>query len=129
MKRKAIIRLADAEQIYSRAVAARLARVSLDFLYRCEQEGLFPYSLGTRRGFSAKEIAQLTRVRRLHEDLGLELPAIGVVLRMRQRILELVAEIEEMERDMARREQALRSEIHQLRTQIALESGFEDSKE
>jgi DNA-binding transcriptional MerR regulator len=127
MKSKAIVRLADLEQIYSPAAAARLARISLDFLHRCEQEGLFPHTPGSGRRFSAEEITHLTRVRRLHDDLGLDLPAIAVVLHMRQRILELMTELEEIERDMAQREKALRSEIHWLRTQTAHELDFEDS--
>lgn len=119
MKRKAIIRLSDAEQVFSPVVAARLARISLDFLRQCEQEGLFPAAPGSRRGFSAEEITLLSRIRRLNEDLGLDLSAIEVVLHMRQRILDLMTELDEMERAMARREQSLRHEIHRLRTRMA----------
>jgi hypothetical protein len=126
MKNNAIIRLTDIDYIFSHTAVAHLARISLDLLHQCEQEGLFPYTSGDRLGFSAEEIAQLSRIRRLHEDLGLDLPAIEIVLNMRQRILELTDELEDMERQMAQREQALLSEIHRLQSLIARDLDFDD---
>ena len=126
MKNKAIIRLTDIDYIFSGTAAAGLARISVDFLHQCEQEELFSYASGNKLGFSSEEITQLSRIRRLHEDLGLDLPAIGIVLNMRQRILELMAELENTERQMAQREQALLSEIHRLQSLIARDLDFDD---
>jgi hypothetical protein len=42
-------------------------------------------------------VAELRRVRRLHEDLGLDHPAIEIVLGMARRIRELQAEIRRLE--------------------------------
>jgi DNA-binding transcriptional MerR regulator len=126
MNSKAIIRLTDVDHFFSHTVAARLACISVDFLNQCEQEGLFPYPFGIRHGFSAEEITRLSRIRRLNEDLGLDLSTIEIVLNMRQRILGLMTELEFMERQMAQREQALMSEIHRLQTLIADDLDFED---
>ena len=72
MKNNAIIRLTDIDHIFSHMAAAHLAHITVDLLYQCEQEGLFPYTSGDRLGFSPEEITQLSRIRRLHEDLGLD---------------------------------------------------------
>ena len=44
-------------------------------------------------GYSEAEVAELRRVRRLHEDLELDHAAIEIVLHMARRIRELSAEI------------------------------------
>ena len=127
MKNNAIICLTDIDYIFSGTAVAHLARISVELLRQCEQEELFSYASGDRLSFSPEEITQLSRIRRLHEDLGLDLPAIGIVLNMRQRILELMAELEETEHQMVQREQALLSEIHRLQSLIARDLDFDDT--
>ena len=114
----------EEEPIYSRTVAARLARVSLDFLQRCEQERLIQTHVtrGGKRGYTAADVEQLARIRRLREGLELDLAAVEVILHLRQRVLELLKEIETMERRHARREQELLNEIHRLRRRLAEEA-------
>lgn len=118
----------DEEMLYPRAVAAQLARISLDFLQRCEQEQLIRARMmaGGNEGFSPADIRHLARIRRLCEDLELELSAVEVVLHMRRRMMELLAELELVERRMIEREQALRREIQELRRRTADEAEWGD---
>ena len=125
MAYRLVIRSHDDEPIYSRPVAAQLAQVSLDFLRLCERENLIQVQVMTsgREGYSVADIRRLTRIYRLREDLGLDLPSVEVVLNLRRQVLELMSQVDEMERQMARREQELMDEIRQLRRRLAKETG------
>lgn len=125
MAYRLVIRSHDDEPIYSRPVAAQLAQVSLDFLRLCERENLIQVRVvtGGREGYSVADIRRLTRIYRLREDLGLDLPSVEVVLNLRRQVLELMSQVDEMERQMARREQELMDEIRQLRRRLAKEMG------
>ena len=121
MTYKLIIRSRHKEPIYTRPVAAQLAQVSIEFLFFCEAENLLQPQVmtGGGQGYSVADIRHLARVRRLHEDLELDLPAVEVTLSLRQRVLDLLAELDEEERRHARREQELMDEIRQLRRRLA----------
>ena len=121
MTYKLIIRSRHEEPIYTRQVAAQLAQVSIEFLCFCEEENLIQAQViaGGGQGYSVADIRHLARIRRLHEDLELDLPAVEVTLRLRQRVLDLLAQLDEMERRHARREQELMDEIRQLRRRLA----------
>ena len=107
----------DDELIYSRSVAARLAQMTLERLSLCERQGLIQTRVmaGGVEGYNVADIHRLVRIRRLRDDLGLGLPAVEIVLRMRRQVLDLRAQIDEMEERMARREQELVEEIRRLR--------------
>jgi len=83
---------------------ARVTRIDVTLVWHYAELGLITPS---PRGYSEAEVAELRRVRRLHEDLGLDHPAIEIVLQMARRIRELSAEIRRLEstRPMARDEQ------------------------
>lgn len=117
-------RAQDDEAVYSRTVAAQLAGVSLSFLRRCEREGLLrPKAMpGGGLGYTATDVRRLIRIRRLREDLGLNLPAVEVVLRLRRQVIDLLLELDELEREMLQRERALLGEIQRLRRQLAAEA-------
>lgn len=51
-------------------------------------------------GYTEHDICELRRVRRLMDDLGLEHDAIEIVLRMRQRILVLEQELQQMRTEL-----------------------------
>jgi DNA-binding transcriptional MerR regulator len=127
MARHLIVRSRKDEPIYTRSVAAELARISEEFLRACEQERLIRARVmtGGGQGYSAADIRRLARIRRLREDLELDLPAVEVVLHMRRRVLDLLQEMDEMERYMRRREQALLAEIQQLRRHLAQEADWQ----
>jgi|UniRef100_A0A7C3WIU3 DNA-binding transcriptional MerR regulator len=108
------------EILFPRPVAAQLARVSLGFLDRLEKEFLIqPRTIGPgETGYSADDIAQIARIRRLHEDLGLDLEAVEIILQMRRQILDLLNRVQEMEKRLAQRERELLAEIQDLRRRL-----------
>ena len=113
--------------LFTRSVAARLARISVEFLTQCEQERLIEPQImrGGNRGLRRRDIHHLARIRRLQEDLELDMPAVEVVLRLRQRVIELLRMLDEMERVMANREEELIAEIRALQRRMAEEIPWE----
>ena len=126
MSYKLTIRSRDDEPVYTRLVAVQLAQVSLDFLCLCEEEGLIQVQgmAGGGQGYSVADIRHLVRIHRLHEDVGLDLPAVEVTLNLRRQVLDLMAQIEELEQRMAQREQELLDEIGRLRRRLAVEADW-----
>lgn len=108
--------------LFTRTVAAQLARVSLDFLERLEAEDLIrPLELeGGERGYAPEDIGRLSRMRRLHETLGLDLASLEVVLHMRERLVSVLARMEDLEARFARREQELLQELNELRRRFLI---------
>lgn len=121
-----LIRLRENEPMFTRALAAQLARVSLEFLSLCEQADLIEVQVmsGGGVGYSTVDIRRLARIRRLCRDLDLDLTAVEVVLHLRRQVLDLLAQLEEMEQQQARREQELLNEIQQLRRRLAEEADW-----
>ena len=109
------------ELIYSRSVAAQLAQMTMALLSLCERQGLVRTRTmaGGVEGYSVADIHRLVRIRRLRDDLGLSLPAVEVVFHMRRQVLDLRAQMDELEARMARREQELVQEIRRLRSRLA----------
>jgi MerR family transcriptional regulator/heat shock protein HspR len=103
--------------IFTRTVAAQLARVSLEFLDRLEAEELMqPRELeGGDLGYTPEDIARLSRIRRLHDTLGLDLAGVEVVLRLREQLVDMLTRMEDMEKRFNRREQDLVKELNELR--------------
>jgi MerR family transcriptional regulator/heat shock protein HspR len=103
--------------IFTRTVAAQLARVPLEFLELLEAEDMVqPRELTEGEwGYTPEDINRLARIRRLHETLGLELATVDVVLRLRERVTFLLAQMEEMESRFTRREQELLQELEDWR--------------
>ncbi len=103
--------------IFTRTVAAQLAQVSVEFLDRLEADELMrPRELeGGEKGYAPEDIGRLSRIRRLHEALGLDLASVEIVLRLREQVVNLLARMEEMEAHFNRREQELLQELEDLR--------------
>jgi DNA-binding transcriptional MerR regulator len=116
-----IIRPREDEPLYSPEVTARLARVPLELLQRCRRRRLLParYTADGREGYSAADIREVARIRRLRADLGLDWDSLEVVLNLRRQVVHLLDEVNEMERRLLQREQALRQEIRELRRHLA----------
>lgn len=108
--------------LFTRTVAAQLARVSLEFLSRCEAQDLLrPRELAEGEpGYSFEDVQRLTLIRRFHDLLGLDLAAVEVVLHLREQLLNLRAQMEEMQRHFARKEKELLEEIASLRRRLAV---------
>ena len=124
MTYRLVIRSRDEEPVYTRPVAAQLAQVSIEFLRPCEEENLIQVQVmaGGGQGYSVAHIRHLARIRRLHEDLELDLPAVEVVINLRRRVLDLMTQMDEVERRAAQREQELIDEIRLLRRRLAQEA-------
>ena len=123
MSNQIIIRTGEEELLYTRPVAAQLARISLDFLRRCEREKIVqPRPLpGGGVGYTAADIRRLARVRRLRYSLELDMPAVEVILNLRRQVLDLQTYLDQLELEMAQREQQWQREVQELRRQIAQE--------
>lgn len=118
-----IIHSGEEEPLYTRPVAARLARVSLEFLRHCEREQLVqprPLPDGSL-GYTAADVRRLARVRRLRQSLQLDMPAVEVVLHLRRQVIELQTLLDQLEMEMEERERAWLREIQELRRQLAQE--------
>jgi MerR family transcriptional regulator, heat shock protein HspR len=104
--------------IFTRAIAAQLARVSIEFLDHLETEELMhPRPLeGGGTGYAPEDIQRLCRIRRLYETLGLDLAAVEVVLRLREQVVSVLVQMDEMEQRFARRERELLRELDELRS-------------
>jgi DNA-binding transcriptional MerR regulator len=112
------------EPRYTRILAAQLASISLELLERCETERLIEVRItqGGQPGYSAHDIRQLALIRRLHEDLELDFPALEVVLNMRRQLLDLQGQVDEIERQVIEREERLTREVVNLRRRLADEA-------
>jgi hypothetical protein len=114
------------EPRYTRVVAAQLAEVSVEFVERCEIERLIQVRVirGGAPGYSARDIRELARLGRLHQELELDFPALEVVQHLRRQVLELHEVVERLEREMARREERLVHELVDLRRRLAAETDW-----
>lgn len=114
------------EVLYNPASACQLARVSLDFLRECEREGLIrPQMMAYGEyGYPISEIRQLARIRRLCDALALDLAAVDVILYLRQQVVALIEQLNQLEQQKNSREQELLNEIQRLRYRLADEADW-----
>ncbi len=86
------------------SVASRMVGMHAQTLRGYERAGLLrpTRSRGRQRLYSPADIARLLEIQRLMNDLGLNLAGVDVIFRMRQRIIEMEAEMEELRRQMQR---------------------------
>ncbi|MCS7001383.1 MAG: MerR family transcriptional regulator [Dehalococcoidia bacterium] len=104
--------LHDEEPAYVISVAARLLGVHAQTLRYYERLGLVEpsRSRGNIRLYSARDIERLQQVKRLTDDLGVNLAGVEVILSMRDKMQALEQELE-----------AARAEAERLRQQLARE--------
>jgi DNA-binding transcriptional MerR regulator len=79
--------------------AAAVTRIEVSLLWRFAEEGLIAPST---EGYSEADLAELRRIRRLHDELELDYPAIEVVLRLTRRVRELHDELERLREELRR---------------------------
>jgi len=117
----------EEQPVFSRDVAAELAWITREFLEDLERADLVRARrmAGGNRGYTYRDVRNLRRIRRLREQLGLDLQAVEVILHMRARIIEMLQEMDQIEQQMYRREQELRREIRQLQQRLAEEGEWE----
>jgi DNA-binding transcriptional MerR regulator len=92
MKYFLALRSTDDGMMYTRSAAARIARIPTGLLIQCEQEGLLQTRVmtGGGRGYSEADIRQMVVIRRLLDDLELDLSTVDVVIHMRQQVIDLL---------------------------------------
>jgi hypothetical protein len=114
-----MLRAENDEPLYLRSLAIRIARVTPDFLILCEREGLVQARTmtGGGEGFDTRSIRRLALIHRLHQELELDLETIDLVIHLRNQIIDLYREIENLEQRAHQREQSLLAEIQALRRQ------------
>ncbi len=91
----------SAEPRYVISVAARILGTQTHTLRYYERIGIIEpsRSQGNIRLYSESDIALLRRVKSLVEDMGVNLAGVEVILRMMQRMSELNAELEKLQKE------------------------------
>lgn len=124
-----MLRAENDEPLYQRSLAIQMARITSEFLILCEQEGLVQARTmtGGGEGFDVRSVRQLALIRRLHQELELDLETIDFVIYLRNQIVELHREIEDLEQRARQREQSLWAEIQALRRQQSETQGWNNT--
>jgi hypothetical protein len=109
------------EVLFEQRIAALLARVSEEFIRRCEIEELVRcrIMLHGKKGLCFADVHKLKLIRHLHKDMGLDLEAVDFVLRYRNRIKTMQRRLDEMKKRLGQKEQDHLAEIQALRRQLA----------
>ena len=90
----------DYEPCYIISVAAEIVEVHPQTLRHYERVGLVQpkRSGGNIRLYSQRDLDRVRQIRRLMDDLGVNLAGVEIILTMRERIMELEAEIARLRR-------------------------------
>ncbi|GAB4427042.1 MAG: hypothetical protein OHK0015_08510 [Chloroflexi bacterium OHK40] len=88
--------MSDAPRTYTIRVAAQLAGLHEQSLRLYERRGLIrpARSKGNIRRYSDADIEQIRFIKRLVDDLGVNLAGVEVIIQLRRQILDLRAELE-----------------------------------
>lgn len=91
------------EARYVISIAARIVGVGTQTLRYYERAGLVSPSRseGKRRLYSQADVERLKKIKRLTEDLGINLAGVEVILRLMNHIIELENKIQQMEIEIA----------------------------
>ena len=105
------------QPIFTIRIAAQLVGVHQQTLRSYEREGLvFPArSPGRQRLYSQADIDRLREIRRLIEELGVNLPGADIILHQREEIRALKAENEQLREELAQRPPILPRRLRQRR--------------
>jgi MerR family transcriptional regulator/heat shock protein HspR len=84
--------------LYMIGVVAEMLKLHPQTLRMYERKGLIRPSRteGKTRRYSAEDVDEIARVTRLARDLGVNLAGIEIILKMRRRMLDMQAQIEEL---------------------------------
>jgi MerR family transcriptional regulator/heat shock protein HspR len=96
--------LPDDEPCYVISIAARLVGMHAQTLRYYERAGLVrpSRSRGRRRLYSQADVARLREIQGLISDLGVNLAGVDVIFRMRNRMIEMEREMEELRHELQR---------------------------
>ncbi len=99
-RRRVRVRIAGrGDALYIISIAAKLAEMHPQTLRKYDREGLVSPSRtqGSRRLYSEEDLERLQIVRRLSEDLGLNLNGVGLVLELVQHLRGMLEVLEQSE--------------------------------
>ncbi len=98
------MKLKDEGPRYVISIAARMLGAQTHTLRYYEKIGIIepPRSGGNTRLYSDRDITHLRQVKRLMDDLGVNLAGVEVILHMAQRMTELQQHIEGLESELKR---------------------------
>ena len=84
--------------LYMIGVVAEMVKIHPQTLRTYEKKGLIRPSRteGKTRMYSPEDVEEIARVTRLARDLGVNLAGIEIILKMRRRMLDMQARIEEL---------------------------------
>jgi len=84
--------------LYMIGVVADMLKLHPQTLRMYEKKGLIRPSRteGQTRRYSAEDVEEIARVTRLARDLGVNLAGIEIILKMRRRMLDMQAQIEDL---------------------------------
>ncbi len=93
------------QPVYTIRIAAKMVGVHQQTLRTYEREGLLTpaRSAGRQRLYSDDDIARLRVIRRLIDELGVNLAGADIILRLRHRIGELENENQQLRNELQRR--------------------------
>lgn len=84
-------------RLYTLTVIAEMAQLDKETIRRYEDEGLIsPTVRKNQKLYSDDDLERLKMIRRLTEELGVNLPGVEVILNMRQQILNMQNEFEKI---------------------------------
>ncbi len=88
----------EKKPLYMISVVAEMFSIHPQTLRIYEKKGLVRPSrtVGRTRMYSPEDVEEIARVTRLARDLGVNLAGIEIILKMRRRMLEMQAQIEEL---------------------------------
>jgi DNA-binding transcriptional MerR regulator len=111
----------DPEAHYEYRIVARMTRLSEEFILQCEHEELVTshIMLHGAKGLRAADVRKLKLIRYLHEDMGLSLEAIDLVLRYRERVKTMERQLDEMQQRLHQKEQEHQTEVLKLCRRLA----------
>lgn len=111
----------DEQPCFVISIAARMAQMHEQTLRSYERLGLVvpSRSQGRIRLYSIRDVERLRQIRRLMDDLGVNLAGVEVIMNLTSRITELEAELERTKVEAAR-------EIERLRRVLAIQPQLED---
>ncbi len=97
-------RLSQNTGFFAISVAAHMLGVHAQTLRAYERQGLIKPSRtkGRIRLYSIEDIRRAQQVRRLIEDLGVNLAGVDVIMRLTERIRNLEAQVEDLQNELAR---------------------------
>ncbi len=95
--------IAMEQRLYTIGVAAQLAGLHEQSLRMYERRGLVTprRSKGNIRLYSAEDIDQIRFIRRLIDDLGVNLAGVEVIIQMRRQLLDAQLALDELRAELA----------------------------